>query len=120
MAAEIRIGTASWPDPGFVEDWYRPKLPASARLRWYAEHFDYVEVNAWFYAIPNIRTVERRCMETPNDFRFDVKLPKLLSRHAMQGKFLPPDLRSQLQMKGANVVLDRKAEELFATRPALD
>jgi uncharacterized protein YecE (DUF72 family) len=116
MAAEIRIGTASWTDPGFVEDWYPPKLPASARLRWYAEHFNYVEVNASFYALPNIRMVERWCMETPNDFRFDVKLPKVLSRHAMQVKFLPPDLRSKVEVRGANVVLDRKTEELVTKR----
>jgi uncharacterized protein YecE (DUF72 family) len=112
MGKEIRIGTASWTDPGFVEDWYPPKLPASARLRWYAEHFNYVEVNATFYAIPSIRTVERWCIETPEDFKFDVKLPKILSRHGMQAKFLPPDLRSRLRLKGANVLLDNKSEEL--------
>ena len=116
MPIETRIGTASWTDPGFVEDWYPPRLPASARLRWYAENFNYVEVNATFYAIPNSRTVERWCIETPDDFKFDVKLPKLLSRHAMQAKFLPPDLRSQLETKGANVVLDRRAEELVTER----
>src|SRR3982750_3305658 len=87
IRADIRIGTASWTDPGFVADWYPPKLPASSRLRWYAEHFNYVEVNATFYAIPNIRTVERWCYETPDDFLFDVKLPKLLSRHSMEAKF---------------------------------
>ena len=53
----IRIGTSSWADPEFVRDWYPPKLPAPARLGWYAQHFDYVEVNSTFYAIPvkNIR-----------------------------------------------------------------
>ena len=116
MGTEIRIGTASWTDPGFVEDWYPAKLPPSARLRWYAEHFNYVEVNATFYAIPTIRTVERWCMETPKNFKFDIKLPKLLSRHAMQAKFLPPDLRSRLQLKGANVLLNQQTEELVTTR----
>ena len=46
----IRIGTSSWADPEFVRDWYPPKLPAAARLGWYAQHFDYVEVNSTFYA----------------------------------------------------------------------
>jgi uncharacterized protein YecE (DUF72 family) len=44
VAGDIRIGTASWTDAGFVEDWYPPKLAPSQRLRWYAEHFNYVEV----------------------------------------------------------------------------
>jgi len=116
VATDIRIGTASWTDPGFVEDWYPPKLPASQRLRWYADHFNYVEVNATFYAIPNIRMVERWCHETPDDFRFDIKLPKLLSRHAMAAKFLPPNLRSKLPVKGVNVELNTKSEQLVIER----
>lgn len=116
MAREIRIGTASWTDPGFVEDWYPPKLPAGKRLAWYAEHFNYVEVNATFYSIPAMRVVERWCDETPNNFLFDIKLPKLLSRHSMPAKFLPPDLRARLTMKRENVELTRKSEELVVDR----
>ena len=116
MATDIRIGTASWTDPGFVADWYPPKLPAGDRLRWYAEHFNYVEINATFYAIPNIRTVERWCKETPEDFLFDVKLPKLFSRHTMGARFLPPDLRSRVPLKGSNVELTAKSAELVAQR----
>jgi uncharacterized protein YecE (DUF72 family) len=116
MASGIRIGTASWTDPGFVADWYPPKLPASARLRWYAEHFDYVEVNATFYAIPTARTVERWCTETPEDFLFDVKLPKVLSRHAMQAKFLPPDLRSQVPLERGYIKLTPETERQIVER----
>jgi hypothetical protein len=49
VATKFRIGTASWTDPGFIEDWYPPKLPKSQLLRWYAGHFNYVEVNATFH-----------------------------------------------------------------------
>ena len=114
--ARIRIGTASWTDPGFVADWYPPKLPASARLRWYAERFNYVEVNSTFYAIPNARTVERWCDETPGDFLFDVKLPKVLSRHRMEAKFLPPDLRTKLPQHNGAIQLTPKTEELVTAR----
>src|SRR5205809_455967 len=79
-------------------------------------HFSYVEVNATLYAIPNIRMVERWCHETPDDFRFDIKLPKLLSRHAMPAKFLPPNLRSKLPVKGVNVELNTKSEQLVIER----
>src|SRR3954469_15927186 len=116
MAKDIRIGTASWTDPGFVEDWYPPKLPASHRLRWYAEHFNYVEVNATFYSIPAARVVERWCDETPKDFLFDIKLPKLLSRHSMAAKFLPPDLRSRVTETARHIKLTPKSEELVAGR----
>jgi len=116
MAADIRIGTASWTDPGFIADWYPPKLPASARLRWYAGQFDYVEVNATFYAIPAARTVERWCVETPDDFIFDVKLPKLLSRHRMESKFLPPDLRSRVSSERGCVTRTPESERLVVQR----
>jgi uncharacterized protein YecE (DUF72 family) len=114
--ARIRIGTASWTDPGFVEDWYPPKLPAGARLRWYAEHFNYVEVNATFYAIPTARTVERWVTETPDNFLFDAKLPKALSCHRMQAKFLPPDLRSKVPNECGYITLTPESEKLIVQR----
>src|SRR3954465_3641885 len=79
----ILVGTASWTDPGFIADWYPKDIAARKRLAWYAEHFNLVEVNSTFYAIPSAKAVERWCSETPDDFCFDVKLPKLLSRHSM-------------------------------------
>jgi uncharacterized protein YecE (DUF72 family) len=90
----IRVGTASWTDPGFIADWYPKRLPAGDRLGWYAEHFKLVEVNSSFYAVPRRQLVESWCEQTPNDFLFDVKLHRLLSRHSTQVKMLPRGLRS--------------------------
>jgi uncharacterized protein YecE (DUF72 family) len=93
MAGRIVIGTSSWSDPGFVEEWYPPRLPARDRLSYYAERFEAVEVNSTFYAVPAERTVERWAAVTPAGFTFDVKLHRLLSRHAAALDALPPDLR---------------------------
>jgi uncharacterized protein YecE (DUF72 family) len=112
----ILIGTASWTDPGFVEDWYPPKLPASQRLRWYAEHFNFVEVNATFYALPQAKIVARWCNETPENFVFDMKLPKVLSRHAMDAKFLPVDLRASVPQRSGRIELTPRSQELIARR----
>ena len=87
------MGTSSWADPGFVEEWYPPGLPARDRLAWYAERFEAVEVNSTFYAVPERRTVERWVTQTPDGFTFDVKLHKLLSRHAADLKSLPKSVR---------------------------
>jgi uncharacterized protein YecE (DUF72 family) len=116
LGTRVRIGTASWTDPGFVADWYPSKLPPSARLRWYSQHFNYVEVNSTFYAIPTIRTVERWASETPDDFLFDAKLPKVLSRHRMHAKFLPPDIRSKVLNERGYVVLNAESERLILSR----
>jgi uncharacterized protein YecE (DUF72 family) len=94
---EIVVGTSSWADPGFIEEWYPPDLPARDRLNWYAHHFRAVEVNSSFYAIPEQETVQRWADETPDNFVFDVKLHRLLSRHAGDVRSLPPDLRDEVQ-----------------------
>jgi uncharacterized protein YecE (DUF72 family) len=90
----IRVGTASWSDPGFVADWYPKKLPTADRLGWYAEHFKLVEVNSTFYAVPPAATVAKWCKQTPDDFVFDVKLHRLLSRHSTPVLMLPRGLRT--------------------------
>src|SRR4051794_17554923 len=74
----VRVGTASWADPGFVADWYPAGLPAGERLAWYAQHFDLVEVYATFYAVPAAKVVGRWAEQTPDGFVFDVKLHQFL------------------------------------------
>jgi len=93
MPGRIVVGTSSWADPGFVEDWYPPGLGARDRLPWYAERFEAVELNSSFYALPSRETVERWAKVTPPGFTFDVKLHRLLSRHSASLDSLPPDLR---------------------------
>lgn len=93
MAGRILVGTSSWADPGFVKEWYPPKLAARERLPWYAERFEAVELNSSFYAVPDRNTVHRWARETPEGFTFDVKVHRALSRHAAQLDSLPPDMR---------------------------
>jgi uncharacterized protein YecE (DUF72 family) len=111
----IAIGTSSWADPGFVKEWYPPDLPARERLPWYAEHFDAVEVNSTFYAVPAAATVARWAEQTPAGFTFDVKLHKLLSRHSAKLDALPPDLRDGAETTArGRVLLDAKLQDALA------
>ena len=91
----ILVGTSSWADPGFVEDWYPRGMAARDRLAWYAERFEAVEVNSSFYAVPEERTVRRWAEVTPDGFTFDYKLHRLLSRHSAPLESLPPGLREK-------------------------
>ena len=73
MAATVRLGTCSWADEGLVKTGIRraSRLP-KARLRYYAQRFDTVEVDSTFYALPDPEVaawVER----TPPEFVFHVK-----------------------------------------------
>jgi len=93
MAGRIVVGTSSWTDPGFVDEWYPEDLPGRDRLAFYAERFEGVEINATWYAVPAEATVRRWVEQTPPGFTFDVKLHRLLSGHATTETHLPKDLR---------------------------
>ncbi|MBA3963446.1 MAG: DUF72 domain-containing protein [Chthoniobacterales bacterium] len=113
--AKILVGTASWSDPGFVERWYPTGMAAAERLPWYAQHFDLVEVNSSFYAVLAVKMVERWARATPNEFVFDLKVHRLLSRHAAPLKSLPPALQRIAEVTGkGNVILTEKLERALA------
>src|SRR5919197_1633944 len=94
MAGRIVVGTAGWS----AEEWYPRGMPARDRLPWYAERFEAVEVDSTFYALPGRRTLARWAAATPSRFTFDVKLHRLLSRHAAPLSSLPKDMRRHVDV----------------------
>ena len=116
MLHKILIGTASWQDKEFVRDWYPPGLSARELLPWYSAHFNFVEVNSSFYGIPKQKSVQTWCEQTPEDFVFDVKLHKILSRHSAGPEMLPPDLRNKARLWRGKIDLTPELEEAVAER----
>jgi uncharacterized protein YecE (DUF72 family) len=117
MAGEIRVGTSSWADPGFVKEWYPARMAARERLPWYAERFSYVELNSSFYAVPDRTTVHKWVNDTPDGFVFDVKAHRLLSRHFAPLESLPKDLRDGAETTGrGRVLLTPELETALARR----
>src|SRR3954463_7050137 len=95
--SRIVVGTSSWADPGFVEDWYPQGLPARDRLPYYAERFEAVEVNSTAHAIPPPRPGERWGEGPPAAFPFHVRVPRLLSRPRAELPSLPKALRERAE-----------------------
>jgi uncharacterized protein YecE (DUF72 family) len=117
MAGRILIGTSSWADPGFVKEWYPPKMAAKERLPWYAQRFQTVELNSSFYAVPDRSTVHQWVAATPDHFIFDVKAHRALSRHAAPLDSLPPDLRDGVATtERGRVRLSAELESALASR----
>jgi uncharacterized protein YecE (DUF72 family) len=117
VAGRIVIGTSSWADPGFVEEWYPKGLKPRERLPYYAARFEGVEVNSTFYAIPAPKTVASWAKITPDEFTFDVKLHRLLSRHAAAPSSLPEDLRARARInERGRVKLTKRLEAAMAER----
>jgi uncharacterized protein YecE (DUF72 family) len=88
VASEIRVGTSGWNYPGGRGTWNGLFYPARRprgfdELRYYAEHFDTVEVNSTFYRVPDPATTRRWVERTPPGFVFSVKLYQ---------KFTHPDM----------------------------
>ena len=117
VAGRILVGTSSWADPGFVEEWYPKRMAARERLPWYAERFEAVELNSSFYAVPARDVASRWAEVTPPGFTFDVKLHQLLSRHSARLESLPPDLREGARTTDrGRVVLEPELERALARR----
>ncbi len=97
--SRVRVGICSWADPALIEaGTFYPKksLSAEARLRFYAAVFDVVEVNASYYAIPDVLTVRRWAERTPPGFVFHVKAWSLMTGHHPRPQALPADVQAVL------------------------
>ena len=80
--APIRIGTCSWADEGLVKRWYPPGVSsAAARLAYYAEWFDVVEVDSPFYHLPSPETAAKWAERTPAGFVFHAKASGEMTGH---------------------------------------
>ena len=104
MASGIQylVGTASWTDPTLVKSdtFYPPSLKtAEDRLRFYAEQFNAVEVDASYYALLSERNSQLWADRTPPHFTFEVKAFALLTQHAAEVSRLPLNIKSMLSEK---------------------
>jgi uncharacterized protein YecE (DUF72 family) len=98
----IRVGTCSWAEKTLVQsgEFYPPEAgTAEARLRFYAEHFDVVEVDSTYYAIPATQTAALWAERTPRGFVFHIKAYGPLTGHSADPRTLPKDLRTELTEK---------------------
>ena len=96
---EARFGTASWTDPTMtVPGVFYPKGISTAedRLRFYADQFPLVEVDATYYALPNKRTAESWVERTPKDFVFDIKAHAIMTGQPTEVARLPKAIKEEL------------------------
>jgi len=92
---EIRVGTASWTDPTMTRGgvfYPRGTSTAEQRLRYYAEQFSVVEVDASYYSLPERATAALWAERTPPHFSFHVKAHALMTGQPTEVARLPEDL----------------------------
>jgi uncharacterized protein YecE (DUF72 family) len=99
----IYYGTCSWTDPTLLKaGTFYPRSVNSAeeRLRFYAQSFPIVEVDSTFYSPPSEENSVRWAHRTPPGFIFNIKAYGLLTRHAVQVRSLPAEIRQPLTASG--------------------
>lgn len=74
-----RIGCSGWSYKGWVGTFYPKGSRPSDYLKLYSRAFDAVEIDSTFYAIPGPETVQKWRVDTPDDFLFTSKVPKIIS-----------------------------------------
>ena len=117
MAGKILVGTSSWADPGFVKEWYPPKMAAGERLLLVRGALRVRR--AQFELLRRARSHHRHrwAEQTPDGFVFDVKAHRLLSRHWAPLDSLPPDLRERAETSDrGRVRLTPELEAALASR----
>jgi uncharacterized protein YecE (DUF72 family) len=78
--ARACIGTSGWNYDGWRESFYRG-VRREDWLRFCAERFTGIEVNATFYRLQTHATFERWRAATPRDFRFAIKANRFLTHN---------------------------------------
>ena len=84
----IRVGTSGWVYGAWRGRFYPKEIAQRRWLQYYAEHFDTVELNATTYRLPKPEQVAVWCETVPANFRYTVKLSRLITHR----RDLPPRL----------------------------
>ncbi len=95
----IRFGTCSWTDPTLIKSGFYPKgtNTPEERLKYYAGHFDTVEVDSTYYSIPSEKVAGLWAGErTPEGFTFHIKAYSALTGHPVDTKGIPLPVRDIL------------------------
>ncbi len=74
-----RIGTSGWNYKHWKERFYPPGLKSADWLRFYAGHFDTVELNVTFYRGVRAATFEKWARTVPDGFLFSLKLSRFIT-----------------------------------------
>ncbi|HYA37000.1 MAG TPA: DUF72 domain-containing protein [Candidatus Methylomirabilis sp.] len=88
MAGHACIGTSGWNYDSWRDDFYRAR-PRREWLRFCAERFTGIEVNATFYRLQSCDTFRRWREETAADFRFAIKGNRFLTHNKKLADPLP-------------------------------
>jgi uncharacterized protein YecE (DUF72 family) len=79
----LYLGTIGWSYNFWKGKFYPNKTASKDYLAYYATQFNSVEVDSTFYRYPTKQTVENWKQQTPENFRFSLKFPQIITHIKM-------------------------------------
>ena len=76
---ELKIGCTGWSYQGWMGPFYPKDMASTDYLKHYSSAFDVTEVNSTFYRIPSTSMTRKWFNDTPENFIFTAKLPKIIT-----------------------------------------
>lgn len=76
MTGTVLVGCSGWDYTPWAGRFYPRQVRSAGRFAYYAERFATVELNATFYRLPDVATVERWHDQAPPGFRYAVKVAR--------------------------------------------
>jgi uncharacterized protein YecE (DUF72 family) len=117
------VGTSGWTYGSWSGPFYPPAVKGSDRLRFYAERFATVEVNATFYRLPTITMAEAWNRRLPTGFRLVLKGSRVVThmkKLVAPGRALEVFLERALTMRHLAVLLWQLPPVLARGQETLD
>ena len=79
LMASLYIGTSAFTAAGWEGSFYPEGTKSADFLRYYAQHFNSVEIDSTFYRIPSEATVQGWAKKIPEGFVFAAKVPQVIT-----------------------------------------
>ena len=79
MDLKYYLGCSGWSYDGWKGPFYPKDLDNRHWLSYYSHIFDFVEIDSTFYRIPSKFMVNNWDKRTPDNFKFAVKFPKVIT-----------------------------------------
>ncbi len=78
---EWRIGCSGFYYREWKEIFYPAGLPQKSWFEYYCQHFNTLEINSTFYKMPTLKAFNNWYNQSPPDFLFTVKAPRLITHY---------------------------------------
>ncbi|MGZ3885454.1 MAG: DUF72 domain-containing protein [Bacteroidia bacterium] len=81
-ALQVYVGCPEWVNDGFIGKIYPLHAKAKDYVKYYAQQFNSIELNASHYRVPDINTIQRWAGVVPEGFKFSPKVHQSISHSA--------------------------------------